>query len=60
MQLIDIDKELGVVRQRLTTEEAGLEKLEAINRTLQQDVERFKRLQENKKKLDAHRGEHPA
>ena len=56
MKLISDDKELNTVRQRLGTEEKALESLESTNRALAQDVERFKKLQENKSKLDLYRG----
>ena len=55
-EIIELDKEVAVVNQRLATEAKALEGLEQVNRALQQDVERFRRLQENKKKLDAYRG----
>ena len=34
----------------------GLDDLEKVNKTLEQDVTRFRELQQNKKKLDAYRG----
>ena len=55
-QLIELDKEVLGVEQRLTTEKKKLEDLERINRALEQDVERFRRLQENKRRLDGFRG----
>jgi hypothetical protein len=42
--------------QRLATERKSLDDLETVNKTLEQDVARFRALQENKKKLDAFRG----
>jgi len=56
LELIALDKEVVVVEQRLTTERKKLEDLERINKALEQDVERFKRLQENKRRLDGFRG----
>ena len=55
-RLIEDDKELVVVKQRLATESKSLDDLAAMNRQLEGDVQRFKQLQENKKKLDAYRG----
>ena len=56
MRLIGDDKELLAVKQRLVTEEKQLEQLLATNQALEKDVERFKQLQANKKRLDLYRG----
>ena len=56
LRLIEVDKEVGLVEQRAATEQKGLDGLEATNRALEKDVERFKQLQENKKRLDGLRG----
>ena len=56
LRLIDDDKEMVTVKQRLATEKKALADLEAVNQKLEMEVETFRRLQENKKKLDAYRG----
>ena len=55
-RLIDDDKELAAVKQRLATEQKSLDDLEKQNKALERDVERFRELQQNKKKLDSRRG----